>query len=477
MEFFRLLRAAVMTLNRNTRIKDAMLLRGLDLAASFSIVGLIYSAAQLSLDLSLGIAPTTKTLLLIEQKAIWLRQQENPLHLVLPPSAAIGFLIVFSLTLATALVPWLKRRELVSRWQAVTRALGRVYLLVSIVASITFFGNERGAAIEAHRARWNAEAEVIRKDYSDAHRKIEESLATGAARDILRQIPPVDISALRDFASLRAAALKSEEALNGLRKNFTSAQMRSEQPPPAQQRAGGARTEEGPPSSATEERVNSTAESAAAVEREAEHDIREEFDPLQDAWADLVRESGTGGIFKGAAEAVGLPDDFGEWLSALFDEPINGAIKSLSWEAARMAASGTERLKDLLESAAARLRPETGRLAARAGRFIRDRTPKLRREMEGRKQRADARISAQAAARENYVRAKATSVALELQSSCASGHVSFAQLERLSEVKSWLKDFDSELLLFDEPVDRLKFLETRASDFHWQFEEVPLPGP
>ncbi len=171
-------------MNARKTIKDAVLARILDVLVPLSAIGVLYSAAQLWLDSGVFREGSSKTLLWLEQSAIWLRNDYPLTKFIFKVPKGFEFIFVLVFCLLASFIPIMARLDLVGRWKKTARWLGRAYIVLTIFSSITFFGNQQSRIVMATVARLNNQADKIRQDYGDVLGQAEQVVSQIAVNEI-----------------------------------------------------------------------------------------------------------------------------------------------------------------------------------------------------------------------------------------------------------------------------------------------------
>lgn len=181
------LAAAVRSLWRRHTIPDVMLRRALDIALSVTGTGLVFSVLQAWIDSHLAVDSATQTALWLEQTSIWLRSMNPVTHFLLKTPKWIEAAAIAILTAASASIPIFA--QLTLGWSRASRWLSRSYVVLTVIASITFFGHQHGQVLVAEAARLNAERENIRDDYAATRDEVEAALVNIAAEEAVNATP------------------------------------------------------------------------------------------------------------------------------------------------------------------------------------------------------------------------------------------------------------------------------------------------
>jgi len=197
---------ALRSLRRRRTIPDAMLRRALDVVVPISVVGLIYSGLQMWVDSRIAAPEATRTLRWLEQTSIWLRSVNPLTRFVLKTPKWVEAGSIAALAAASILVPLFGRIML--WWTPTSRWIGRVYVALTLIAAMTFFGQEQGRQFDAAAARLNQQSDRIRADYAALRHEVESRLAHVVAQEAVRMSPSARVwaHAQTELSTARAEA-------------------------------------------------------------------------------------------------------------------------------------------------------------------------------------------------------------------------------------------------------------------------------
>src|SRR6202167_4393185 len=205
--FFTRLRRAVRDLPEGKPIADAVLRRSLDVLVPFCAAGVLFCLLQVWVSSRITITGAARTVLRLEQAAIWLRGVNPVTRSLLKVPGRVDAAVVIALTLLSMSVPVLAN---VSKWWSTgMRWASRAYVLVTLLASVTFFGAQEGEWTRASVARINTEIRAIRAAYGDAEEAVARTLSDAAAVRGAHATPAVITWEHANAALEEAEALKT----------------------------------------------------------------------------------------------------------------------------------------------------------------------------------------------------------------------------------------------------------------------------
>lgn len=314
-------REAVQSANSRKTIVDAILVRVLEIVIPLVVIGGVCCAAEIWLSLGVLSDPSARTLLWIEKTSISLRAQYGWIS-KLPKQYELPFIV--ALTILVSFLPVLAQLDLLVRWKTTASWLGRAYVLLTILAAITFFGNQHAVGALSAAARLNTQIEKVRDAYGDIQEQTERIVSRLAVNELASSRFNTHISGLRAFDEATERAERQAEAARkqNVPVRLGSARMRESvyRSRPAEGNAAGARAthrDEAGSANWTGKRAANIAAEAGANSR-AEKARSSKLHPVVDSAADYVY----GEVFKSASKPVFAAAGLDGELLQLLLEPL-----------------------------------------------------------------------------------------------------------------------------------------------------------
>jgi len=143
-------------------VKYLFLKGTLEFLIPFTITASIFSALQLWIDIALQSVDVTTTISKLETHIRLIRKFVAPFKL----DDWKQLLILIALLLLGYFLPKIKELQVLKRYQQSTRLITRLYIVLTMLASFTFFSNQTDKAFNAHIVKLSAQIEETKKEYN-----------------------------------------------------------------------------------------------------------------------------------------------------------------------------------------------------------------------------------------------------------------------------------------------------------------------
>lgn len=154
----------------------------LEFLIPFTIAALIYSGLQLWVDASLHSVTASTTIRQLEEKSRAIRlNYVAPIKL----SDTKQLILIISVVLIGYFSPRIARLGLLKKYKRATTYITRLYILLTILASFTFFSSQLCESIDAGSVRFNQQIDQIEAGYSDYHSALARVAEKTVAREII----------------------------------------------------------------------------------------------------------------------------------------------------------------------------------------------------------------------------------------------------------------------------------------------------
>jgi hypothetical protein len=183
----------------------------LEFLVPFTIAALIYSCLQLWVDASLHSVTASTTIRQLEEKIRAIRlNYVAPIKL----SDTKQLILIISVVLIGYFSPRIARLGLLKKYKRATTYITRLYILLTILASFTFFSSQLCESIDASSVRLNQQIDQIEAGYSDYHSALARVAEKTVAREIIDddenkefidELTRVVNEAIRAHSAIRAA--------------------------------------------------------------------------------------------------------------------------------------------------------------------------------------------------------------------------------------------------------------------------------
>lgn len=154
----------------------------LEFLVPFGIAALFYSCLQLWVDASLHSVTASTTIRQLEEKLRAIRlNYVAPIKL----SDTKQLIIIILVTLLGYFSPRIAKLGLLKKYKRATTYVTRLYILLTMLASFTFFSSQLCESIDAGSVKLNQRISQIEAGYSDYHASVERVAAKTVAKEIV----------------------------------------------------------------------------------------------------------------------------------------------------------------------------------------------------------------------------------------------------------------------------------------------------
>jgi uncharacterized protein YukE len=175
-------------------VKYLFLKGTLEFLVPFTLTALVFSALQLWVDVRLQSVEATTSIRELEAHVRRIRGYVVPFKL----ADWKQLLILIAILLVGYFLPKVKELEVLRRYKQTSRLVTRAYIVLTVLASFTFFSNQTGKAFNAHAARLSSQIEATESEYNAYRSELEmmarKAIAREAAdtyRDVVEQLKKI----------------------------------------------------------------------------------------------------------------------------------------------------------------------------------------------------------------------------------------------------------------------------------------------
>jgi hypothetical protein len=150
-------------------IKYLLLTGAREFLVPFTITALIFSLLQLWIDIRLQSVDATTTIRELETHIRWIRKYLAPLKL----DDWQQLLILIFIVALGYFLPKIKEFGVLKRYKQTTRFITRLYIVLTMLASFTFFSNQADKTFNAHIVRLSAQINQTESEYNAYRSELE----------------------------------------------------------------------------------------------------------------------------------------------------------------------------------------------------------------------------------------------------------------------------------------------------------------